>query len=249
MEFIDAIILALVQGITEWLPISSSGHLALIQEIFTISSPRYYDILLHFATLLVILIVFRKEIFSIIKAFIQLDFKSRFGRLGIYIILATIPIGIVGYFFGDYILVLFNNLKIIGLGFIVTGILLFTTKKRTGRKKIKILDSILIGLSQCFALIPGISRSGTTISTGLLLNLNKKDVTTFSFLLAIPAILGATILEFEKTILTSEVIVGFIVAVIIGYISLKWIINIINQEKFYYFGYYCIVIGIISILI
>ena len=139
-----------------------------------------------------------KEIIQIIKEFP--DYKKPYGKLGYYIIIGTIPIAIIGYFFNDQISSLFSNLKAVGIALLFTGILLLLTRFSEGKRELKIIDSIIIGFSQALAIIPGLSRSGATISTGLLLGLDKKQVTTFSFLLVIPAIIGATILEYSPTI-------------------------------------------------
>jgi undecaprenyl-diphosphatase len=245
---LNIILLALIQGTTEWLPISSSGHIILIEQLFAMNTPTYYNILLHFATLLVILIVFYKEIIQITKATLTLNFKNKNGKMGLYLILATLPIALIGYFFNDTILHLFSNITIIAIAFIATGILLLLTKKRKGKKKLTTKSTIIIGIFQAIALIPGISRSGTTISSALLLGINKKDITTFSFLLAIPAILGATILQYTPGAITIDMIIGMGIATITGYLTLKILIKMINQNRFYLFGYYCIVLGTLVLI-
>jgi len=248
MALLDIILLAFIQGTTEWLPVSSSGHLVLAQQLLNINVPIYYDIILHFATLIVILMVFYKEILKILKAFSQLDFKSEYGKLGSYIIIGTIPIGFVGYFFNDYILSLFTDVKVVGVGLLATSLLLLTTRYFEGKRKLTLIDSIFIGISQALAIIPGVSRSGSTVSTGLILGLKKEHVITFSFLLAVPAILGATILEYESGLLTGEMIFGFFLTILIGYFTLKLLIKIIIKDKFHYFGWYCLVLGIIVLI-
>ncbi|MDP3919029.1 MAG: undecaprenyl-diphosphate phosphatase [Nanoarchaeota archaeon] len=249
MELLNIILLSLIQGITEWLPVSSSGHLVIMQELFNMQVPIYFDILLHFATLVVIFIVFYKDIIKIAKAIIKLDFKDEYGKLGLYIIIASIPTAIIGFTFKDTFLSLFTNLKFVGISLIITSLLLFTTKYFNGKRKLSTIDSIIIGTFQGLAIIPGISRSGATISSGLILGIKKELITTFSFLLAVPAILGATILEYTPGAITKEIILGMILTVIVGYIALKLTIKLILKNKFHYFGYYCLILGIIILII
>jgi len=247
MNILQSIFLGIIQGITEWLPISSSGHLVIFQTLFNIEVPILFDILLHFATLIVILVVFRKEIINILKAFP--NYKTPDGKLGWYIIIGTIPIGLAGFFLNDTIESLFTSLKAVAIALIITSIILFLSEKFPGRRKMNWYDSIIIGISQAVALVPGISRSGSTISTGLILGLEKKQVATFSFLLVIPAIIGATILEFSPSNLEFNYIYGIITAIIVGYFSLKWLLKIIVNNKFHYFGFYCLILGIILLII
>lgn len=249
MSFADIIILAVVQGFTEWLPISSSGHLILLQQFFHMNTPVYYDILLHFATLIVILLVFYKDIEKIVRAWARREWQDEYSRLGFYVILGTIPIAFVGFFFGDLILQMFTNTKIIGLGFLLTAILLFATKYADGKEELNAKYTTLIGVMQVIALLPGISRSGTTLSSSLLLKVKREHAITFSFLLAVPAILGAAILEYEPSIITGQMVLGMITAIVVGYVSLTTLIKIVNHKKLYMFGWYCILIGIISLLL
>src|SRR3989339_395526 len=223
MQILESLFLGVLQGLTEWLPISSSGHLVIAQEYLNIQAPLFFDILLHIATILVILIFFRKEILQIFKEFP--NYKSSHGKLGWYIIIATIPIALVGYLFNNQISSLFTNTKAVGISLLITGLLLILTKFSQGKKEISLKDSIIIGLSQALAIIPGISRSGATIST--------------SFLLVIPAIIGATILEFNPSSFEITYIYGFIASFIIGYITLKLLTILIEKNYFHYFAYYC----------
>ncbi len=245
MELLDIIILAFVQGITEWLPISSSGHLVIAEELLGISTPFYYNILLHVATLAVIFLIFWKDILKILKAFAERNWESKDGKLGIYIILGSIPTAIIGFTFHDTFQSFFADIRVVGFALIVTGILLFSTKFAKRKRSFRWYDSIFIGIAQGLAIIPGISRSGSTISTGLLLGLDKRQVTTFSFLLAVPAIIGASIFDFSAEPITGLMLFGLILTAIVGYISLKILLRLILQNKFHYFGWYCLTIGII----
>jgi undecaprenyl-diphosphatase len=247
MNILESILLGIIQGITEWLPVSSSGHLVIFQQFLNIEVPLLFDILLHFATLIVIIAVFHKDILKILKAFPST--KTTDGKLGWYIIIGSIPIGLTGFLLKDTIASLFTNIKAVGIALLFTALLLFISEKYPGKRNMKWYDSIIIGISQALALIPGISRSGSTISTGLLLGLEKRQVATFSFLLVIPAILGATILEFSPSSLEFNYIYGFIATIVVGYLSLKWLLKLIINNKFSYFSIYCFIVGTILLII
>ena len=251
VTLIEVVILSVIQGLTEWLPISSSGHLVVFQQVFGIEAPLLLDIMLHFGTLIVIIIVFQKEILKIIKALINRDFKSEKGKLGLLLIIGSIPIAIIGMIFFDIIESFFSNLFVVGIALVLSGFIIFFSEKRLGKKKITLLDSFLIGIAQAIALIPGISRSGVTISVGLLGRIDRHKVFNYSFLLAIPAILGATIFESKELILgTIDPILlslGIIISTAIGYVSLIFLNKIIIMEKFHLFAYYCWLFGILVI--
>ncbi|MFH1972625.1 MAG: undecaprenyl-diphosphate phosphatase [archaeon] len=245
MEIIDAIILGIIQGITEWLPISSSGHLVIFQELFSVQVPVFYDIMLHLATLIVILIVFNQEIINILKSCIRWK-KDRHFYLGLYILIGSFFTAVIGLLFKDLILPMFTSLLAVSIALIVTGILLLLTKFVKLKREIKVKDSIIIGLVQGLALIPGISRSGSTISTGLLLGIKREEIATFSFLLFIPAVIGATILEYDSSFIVSDlipVIIGMLITIIVGYVTLKFLLEIIKKQKFWVFSIYCFILA------
>jgi undecaprenyl-diphosphatase len=251
MEVLEAIILGIIQGITEWLPISSSGHLVIFQELFGMQVPVFFDIMLHFATLIVIFTVFWKDIIKIVESWIKWR-KDQYFKIGWFIFLGSIATAIIGFTFKDLILDFFHNLSVVGIALIFTGILLFSTKFFHGKRNLRWYDSIIIGLMQGLALVPGISRSGSTISTGLLLGIERKLMAKFSFLLVIPAIIGATILEFDPNFIVGDfgpVLVGMIVSIVVGYFSLKLLLKIVLRNKFWLFGFYCMILGLILILI
>ena len=244
VSLIQAIILGIIQGITEWFPISSSGHLALIQNIFNLQVPIVYDILLHLGTALVILIKFRKDILNIILL------KEK--KLLTFIIIGSIATAIIGFTCRDLFKSFFYNLTIIGIAFLITGILLTLTKNKTTNKNLNYKSSFLIGLAQGFALIPGISRSGSTISVGILKNINKNQLIKYSFILSLPAVLGAVIFEINNINITNNltpILVGALISLIVGYISLTLVIKIIKKGNFNKFSYYCFIIGIITLII
>ena len=249
VNLFEAIFLGLVQGLTEWLPISSSGHLVIVQQLLGMEVPLFFDVLLHFGTIIAVLALFWKDILKILKSLFNLDFKSQDGKLGLYIIVGNVPIALTGYFFHDLFEVLFSNLFVVGIALIITGILLFLTKYSRGRRKLNVFDSLFVGIAQAFALIPGLSRSGLTISTGLFRGLDKESVFKFSFLLAVPAVIGANLLELNVLELELEMVVGALIAAVVGYLSLKFLFRTLQKGKFYWFSVYCWVVGVVLLLL
>jgi len=247
VSIIAAIFLGIVQGITEWLPISSSGHLVIFQQFFGLSVPLLFDIFLHLGTLLVILLVFYEDVFGMLKALFRLDFKSESGKLLKFIIIGSIPTAIIGLVFNDSFESLFSNIRAVSVALIVTGILLYSSKFFYGNKILGYKSSFLIGLVQGISIIPGISRSGSTISTGMMFGIEREKVAKYSFLLSVPAIIGASILEFDAAVFSANllpIVFGTISSVIVGYFSLKWLMNIIIKKKFNLFCYYCFILGL-----
>ena len=245
MSTVEAVNLGIIQGITEWLPVSSSGHLALYQHIVNLDVPLIFDVLLHFSSLAVIIVVFRKRIIEILKS----------SGYIFNIILGSIPIALAGYFARDLIEVSFSNMKTVSAALLITGFMLFATRFReSGTGSVRPLSSLIIGLSQAFALFPGISRSGATISTGMLSGINREKAAEFSFILAIPAILGATAFEIfqvesvEKE-LVLPLITGMIVSFTTGYFSLKLLLRVVKRGKLSWFSFYCIALGLLLIAV
>jgi len=252
INLISALFLGIVQGLTEWLPVSSSGHLVIVQQIMKIYVPLLFDVMLHFGTLLAVIVFFWKDIVKILKSLFKLDFKSKDGKLIPFIMIGTIPVALIGFIFHDIIKSFFSNLLAVGISLIITGIILLLTKKSQGKKELTLFDSILIGIAQAFALIPGISRSGATISTGLFRKIDKKTVFKFSFLLSIPAIIGANLLELIKEPIVETDILPLFICVItsalIGYLSLKILYSMLKKGKFYYFSFYCFILGLLVLI-
>ena len=251
MNWLYALILGIIQGITEWLPISSSGHLAIFQNLLNVQPGLFFDVALHVASLIVIILVFRKEIKSIYTAFYRKKYKSDEAKLLYYILIASIPIFLIGYFLHDQIESLFSNLNAVGIAMLFTGVLLFTTKFAKPKKNLKFLNTFIIGISQAVALIPGISRSGATVSIGLLQGIEKQKVIRFSFLLVIPAVLAAIIYETTKVTIieANPVLIGFFSAGIVGFFSLKLLLNLIRKDHFWKFSIYCWIVGLILLLV
>jgi len=252
VDLVSSLFLGIVQGLTEWLPISSSGHLVIVQQIMKMDIPLLFDVILHFGTLLAVIVFFWEDILKILKSLFTLNFNSEEGKSIKFIIIGSIPVALVGYLFRGIIESLFSNLLAVGLSLIITGVFLLLTKKSKGKNKLKLFDSFLIGIAQAFALIPGISRSGFTISTGLFKGIDKKTVFKFSFLLSIPAIIGANLLELIKNPVTQTDILPLFVCVItsavVGYLSLKFLYRMLTKGKFYYFSFYCFILGLFVLI-
>ena len=239
---INEIILAIIQAATEFLPISSSGHLALFSNI--LSEPNlFFFTVLHLASLIAVLIFTRKEIFELIS------FKKQYRKLWVYLIIATIPAVIVGLLFSDLIEQSFNSFLFLGIMFCFTGIILFLTKFTKIYSKFNFKNSLIIGLFQCLALFPGVSRSGMTISSALFSGIEREKATKFSFLLFIPLALGAFILKLEEFYFSGSLLVSFIICLILSLLFLKLLLIIIKRNLFWWFSIYCFLVGIISFIL
>jgi undecaprenyl-diphosphatase len=248
-----AVFLGFVQGLTEWLPISSSGHLVIIQQFINVKMPLSFDVALHVGTLSSVFWFFRKDIAKIFSSLIKLDYKSQEGKFACYVIYGTLPLLIIGFVFHDFIATLFTNLSVVGVSLLITGALLYPI---TFSKNEKLLDgkkAFLIGLAQSAALIPGISRSGFTISVGCRLGLNRETAFKFSFLMAIPAIIASSIFEFltqkpsEMDLVVTSI--GVVVASVVGYLALKIFNEILLKNRLNLFAYYCIIVGFATLVV
>ncbi len=254
VSFIEAVILGVVQGLTEWLPVSSSGHLALVKELLGWQPPVIFYVLLHLGTLVVVAAFFRKDIMKVLVALARRDFGSEWGCLGICVVVGSIPTAIIGYAFKGLFESFFDNLLVVGVALLATGFLLFFSERREGDKALSHLDSLLIGIAQGISITPGISRSGATISAGLLRRVGRETAFRFSFLLSIPAVLGATVAESgDLGLLVGEldvaaVAIGIIASMIVGYLSLKVLQKIIIRRRFHWFAFYCWVIGTLVVI-
>lgn len=253
VTFLEAVLLGIVQGITEWLPISSSGHLVLFQEWLGLDVPIIFDIMLHVATLSVILLVFWKEARGILGAALRLDFKSKDGKMLLFIISGSIPTAIIGLVFLDFFKGLFQNANAVGIALIINAVVLFLTRFADGIKKLKLPDALLIGIAQGIAITPGISRSGITISTGLFRGIEKKTLAAFSFLLSVPVIIGAAVLESRDLVVEDIAIMpllaGMVVSVVVGYLSLRLLLKVVMKQKLHLFSYYCLALGLVIVML
>jgi len=266
MTFFEAIILGAVQGLTEFLPISSSGHLVLFQNLLGLeSSSIAFEVFVHLGTLLSIVAIYYNDLGKIIGSFFSGLASGRvraryaddhYFRLGIFLIIGTIPAVFAGLFCKDFIESIFHNIHLVGITLIITGIILALTHlKKIGRRSLGPANSLVIGLAQMLAILPGISRSGTTISTGLFLGIPRDEAARFSFLLAVPAILGAAILEsadlFSGGLQFSWhlLAIGLIVSFIVGFLAIRFLLKVLRSGKFALFAPYCFIAGLIILLV
>ncbi len=259
MNWLEALILGILQGLTEFLPVSSSGHLELGKTIFGDSSlpqdSMFMTVMLHGATALSTIVVFRKEIIEIFQGLFQFKWNEQ-TIFSLKIILSMLPAAFVGVVFNDQIEALFNgNIMFVGFMLLVTGALLFLADRaKTTNKGVNYSNAIIIGIAQAIAILPGISRSGATISTSVLLGIDRTRATRFSFLMVVPLILG----KMAKDILSDDmivstdmvipIIIGFIAAFFTGLLACTWMIKLVKKSKLTYFAIYCFVIGVIAIV-
>jgi undecaprenyl-diphosphatase len=251
MDLLQAIILSVVQGLTEWLPISSSGHLVIAQKLMNLTLPVAFDVFLHLGTLIAVVAFFWRDIVRILKAFFTLQRGSPDFKMAVYVIIGTIPTAIIGLTFESFFESLFSSARDVGVAFIITGILLLSTKFSGGTKSLSWLTSIIIGVMQGIAIAPGISRSGSTMSIGLLSGVDKEQVFRYSFLLSIPAILGASILKYKEIAMSDLgllTIIAAAVAAVVGYIAIMLVRRVLLSEKFYLFAVYCFLAGLLALL-
>lgn len=253
MDILQGIILGIVQGLTEFLPISSSGHLIVFKKLFGINQEQFgltFDIALHFATLIAVFIVFWEDIVSIIKKPIQ--------KLTGLLIVATIPAVIVGLFFDDYIERISQSGGFLGLAFLFTAALMFFSQKAKPKAKNMELmttkDATVIGLMQGVAVMPGISRSGSTTSAGLFMGIEKEAAMRFAFLMSIPVILGSAVLGVKDIVTTPEainwapVIAGMLAAGISGYFAIRFMLNFFKKRSLNVFSIYLAILGILILI-
>ena len=262
MDWIEALILGLLQGLTEYLPVSSSGHLAIGSELFGIEGEENlaFTVAVHVATVLSTLVILWKEIDWIFRGLFKWEMNAE-TKYVLNIVISMIPVGIVGVFFKDYVEEVFGSgISIVGYMLFVTAALLTFSYYAKPRQKETIgwRDALVIGIAQAFAVMPGLSRSGSTIATGLLLGCKKESLAQFSFLMVIPPILGEALLDVVKGLKGEEAFggidalplaVGFLAAFVSGCLACKWMINIVKKGKLIYFAIYCAIAGIFALLI
>lgn len=263
MNEIQALILGLVQGLTEYLPVSSSGHLTIGQELLGITSDDNltFDVAVHVATVLSTLVILWKEVVWLLAGVLKFKWNDEM-RYAVNILVSMIPVGIVGVFFKDYIEEIFGSgLLIVGICLLITASLLAFSYyyKPKSKPSIGMKDAFIIGLAQAIAVLPGLSRSGSTIATGLILGNDKAKLAQFSFLMVIPPIMGEALLDVMKAmkhgteavagdISMSALAVGFIAAFISGCAACQWMVNIVKKGKLIYFAYYCVVVGLVALV-
>ena len=272
MNTFEAIVLGIIQGLTEFLPVSSSGHLVLFQHLFGMKEPELlFDICLHVGTLMAVIIVFYRDILDIIIALIQIPSRMKQAgglkrlleidtsiRMALLIIVGSIPTAVIGLLFKEITDQLFGSITVVGFMLLVTGIVLWFTRNITGRgrpvKRMTTKDAIIIGIVQGLAIIPGISRSGSTISTALFLGVDRKMAGRYSFLLSMPAILGALILGIDTPVLhttipLSTIIVGSVISAIVGWLALVILLKVVDRGQLHRFAPYCWIAGVTTLLL
>jgi undecaprenyl-diphosphatase len=267
LSLLEAILLGIVQGLTEFLPISSSGHLVLGEYLLKVKFDDIsFEVFLHFGTLLSVVIFFRRTIWSMLKA-VWLKIRSVFAggttgpdseywRLFWLIIVGTTPAGLIGALFKDYLERSFSSVIFVSFMLLFTGTVLFLTKfVKKKKEKLGFNDALWVGLAQALAMLPGISRSGLTISTGIFRKVEKSKAAEFSFLLSLPAVLGASLLELKDVLSHNSAsqdlriyAIGAVTAFVVGYLSIKFLLNVIKKGKFQYFGYYCFAVGLLFLI-
>lgn len=257
MNLFQVIILAVVQGFAEFFPISSSGHLVILQKLFGVNNPPIlFDILLHVGSLITILIYFRKNLLNLIEGIIK--FENSAVKTVLFLLLASIPAGLAGIFFDRQVELAFNSLKIVGIGLLLTSLLLYITKyvkKNTKSiEELRFFDILFIGTMQAIAILPGVSRSGSTINSGLMRGLSRESAFTFSFYLSIPAILGALIFKIKdvSSFSSAEVslsLIGMAISAVVGYLSLRMLEKIIKSASLFKFSLYCFILGLVIIFV
>ena len=269
MDIFQAIIIGLVQGLTEFLPVSSSAHLIFAQQALGVADVGLaFDVLLHVGTLVAVLVYFYDDILNMIKGFFLslIDLKEGrfiseikqdpYKKLAWLTILATIPVGVVGVLFNDIVEEMFTGLTIPAFLLLITGCLLYTSQRmNSGRidvKNMTLKEALIMGCGQAIAVLPGLSRSGTTIAAGLFAGLDKEFAAKFSFILSIPAILGAAVFQLKDlsggNVEIGACIAGFVVAVISGYFAISVLLKIVREKSLDIFAYYCWIVGIVVLV-
>ncbi len=259
MTWIEALILGLIQGLTEFLPVSSSGHLEIGKVLLNVEVKEdlTFTVIVHFATVLSTITVFFGEIKELSRGLLAFRWNTETKYVA-RILLSMVPVLIVGILFKDEVESLFSgNLTLVGGALLVTATLLISTQLvKPGTKKIPYLDALLMGIAQAIAVIPGISRAGATISTGLLLKNDRSEVARFSFLMVLIPIIGAALLDIlslsssngEPAISAGSLIIGFLAAYISGYLACTWMIRLVKKGNLYWFALYCAVVGVVAII-
>jgi len=262
MSWFEALILGLIQGLTEYLPVSSSGHLAIGQALFGMNDGAdnlMFTVAVHIATVLSTIVILWSEIDWILKGLFKCELNAE-TKYVLNIIVSMIPVGIVGLFFKDQVEEIFGSgLLVVGFCLLITSALLVFSYYAKPRQKehISWKDALIIGIAQAIAVLPGVSRSGSTIATGLMLGNKKESLAQFSFLMVIPPILGEALLDVLKMLKGEDVmggietlplVIGFLAAFLSGCVACKWMINIVKKGKLIYFGIYCAIVGVVTII-
>jgi undecaprenyl-diphosphatase len=268
MELLESFLLGILQGVTEFLPVSSSGHLVLAQELLNrnLDQGITFEIVVHFGSLFSIMIYFRERILRILKNLFNFlsspsDWKQQWEsnydvRISLFIVLSMIPAGLVGFTMKDVLSEAFSSPMLVSGMLLVTGGILYSNKfVNIGERQVTAKSAVIMGLAQAFAMIPGISRSGTTITMGVLLGMKRDDVADFSFLMLLPVIAGAMLLETRELVGNPEAVfdyasmgIAFLASFVSGYYSLKFLLRLFKSKGLHYFAWYCWTVGTLGII-
>lgn len=258
MNWFEAIVLGLIQGLTEFLPVSSSGHLELGKYLFGINPEAnfYFSVAVHGATVLSTVAVLWAEITGLFKGFFKFSLNDE-TKYVFKILISMIPVGIAGLFLTEIVDTYFTgNMISLGIQFMISALFLFMTLLiKPKERPIGYLDSFIIGLAQAFAVLPAVSRSGATIATGMMLGNKKSDIAKFSFLMVLVPVIGANLVEMKSGDFSTEgtsfliIALGFVTAFISGYFACRWMINLVKKGNLFWFAVYCVIVGIFSILL
>ncbi|MEM2767236.1 MAG: undecaprenyl-diphosphate phosphatase [Candidatus Bathyarchaeia archaeon] len=256
-RLIETVVLGVIQGLTEWLPISSTGHLKIVEKFLGLNVPLPFDVALHLGTLVVILIFFREDVKKVFSALKRLDFETGYGRLVPLIIVGSVPTALIGLFFNMFLEDALQEILTVAAGFIVCGFVLYSVKaKRGDYGNLNIKKAFIIGVAQGMAVVPGLSRSGLTVAAALLLGVKREEAFKFSFLLSVPAVIGAfglTLLTHLDDLASSnvglfETLAGTVVAMVVGYLALKLLWKILEGGRFHLFAFYCWTLGVLLLI-
>jgi len=258
MNWFEALILGLIQGLTEFLPVSSSGHLEIAKSLFGVNPEAsfYFTVAVHGATVLSTIVVFRREIVTLARGTLKFRMNDETSYV-LKIIVSMIPVGVAGLLLKEPIERMFNgNMVFVGLMLLITSLLLagahFIRKRN---RTISYLDAFIIGIAQAFAVIPGISRSGATIATGLMIGNSKDKIARFSFLMVLVPVIAANLLEIVTGEISNDssgigiILIGFCAAFVAGYLACRWMVELVKRSKLIWFSMYCIIIGLLAVLL
>ncbi len=258
MNWFEALILGLIQGLTEFLPVSSSGHLEIAKSLFGVNPEAsfYFTVAVHGATVLSTIVVFRREIVTLARGTLKFRMNDETSYV-LKIIVSMIPVGIAGLLLKEPIERMFNsNMVFVGLMLLITSLLLagahFIRKRN---RTISYLDAFIIGIAQAFAVIPGISRSGATIATGLMIGNSKDKIARFSFLMVLVPVIAANLLEIVTGEISNDssgigiILIGFCAAFVAGYLACRWMVELVKRSKLIWFSMYCVIIGLLAVLL
>lgn len=253
-EFLTVLFVAIIQGITEWFPVSSSGHLVVSEFLLKYEADLMFDVALHFGTLMAVFVYFGRDIVDIVKDFLSGNWKSENGRTGLLIVVATIPAALIGFFFKDFIESSFDSLIVVALGFGLSGLVLLIVAVYSPRRKafenFGYRDAFFVGCAQVFALLPGISRSGMTLAAGILIGLKEREAAKFSFLMSVPIIFGANILAVGNNSIPSNLIWATLVTFVVGLFAIHILFNyvFVNKKNLLWFSIYALILSLILIV-